>query len=182
MVISATRALAVRRLAIGAGALAASVVAHRCAVGDLDMTAATPVVWLGLLSMLTLVGGRFRWRPRGLTVTLAIMVAAQAAVHVAMSAAPWAFGLVPHHEPAIAAGPAALAAHVVAAVVLAVLVARLETLLDRALGAVRAVRRWLSARPRPIPAGRILAPAHAAPRHRARGAASCRGPPLPAIA
>ena len=106
--------------------------------------------------------------------TLAILVAAQAAVHVAMSVAPWAFGLAPHHEPALAVGPAALAAHVAAAVVLAVLVARLERLLDRALRAVRAVRRWLARRPRPLRPGRVLRrpPARAAARGAATAASS----------
>lgn len=182
MVISATHALALRRLSVGSGALAASAVAHRCAVGDLDATAATPVVWIGLLAMLTLVGGRFRWRPRGLAGSLAAMVTAQAAVHASMSAAPWAFGLAPHHEPAIGLGLTALVAHLAAAVVLAVLVARLETVLDRAVRAVRAVRRWLTRRPRATRPGRVLTPSLPARRQRPLRAVSCRGPPLTSIA
>lgn len=99
MAVSATHALALRRFCVGAWALAASTAAHRYAVGDLDTTTATPVVWAGLLAMMTLVGGRHRWRPRGFGGSLVAMVLVQAAVHVAMSAAPWAFGLAPHHEP-----------------------------------------------------------------------------------
>jgi hypothetical protein len=177
MRITATHALAARRLALGAGALGASALAHRCAVGDVDATAATPVVWLGLLAVLTLLGGRVRWRPRGVAATFAIGLAAQAAVHVAMSVAPWAFGLAPHHEPAIAVGPAALLAHAAAAVVIAVLVARLERVLDRAVRAVRAVRRWLARRPRPLRPRPVAVPSAPAPRHRPGAVHVARGPP-----
>jgi hypothetical protein len=181
MRVTATHALAARRLALGAGALGASALAHRCAVGDVDATRATPVVWTGLLAVLTLLGGRVRWRPRGAVATLAILLAAQAGVHVAMSVAPWAFGLSPHHEPALAVGPPALAAHGVAAVVVALLVARLERVLDRALRAVRAVRRWLARRPRPLRPGRVAVPAARPGRARARVVHVARGPPAVAI-
>ena len=53
MRITATHALAARRLAIGAGALGASALAHRCAVGDMDATRATPVVCNGVLYTMT---------------------------------------------------------------------------------------------------------------------------------
>jgi hypothetical protein len=176
--ITATHALAARRVALGAGALGASALAHRCAVGDMDATRATPVVWLGLLAVLTLLGGRVRWRPRGFAETVAILGAAQAAVHVAMTVAPWAFGLAPHHEPALAVGPAALSAHLAAAVVIAVLVARLERVLDRALHAVRAVRRWLTRRPRPPRPARVPVPPALAPRWAAPVVHLARGPPV----
>jgi hypothetical protein len=162
---------------VGAGALAASTVAHRCAVGDLDTTAATPVVWAGLLAMMTLVGGRYRWRPRGFRGTLVAMVLAQAAVHVAMSAVPWAFGLAPHHEPQMTVGVAALVAHAAAAAALAALIAGLEGVLDRAMRVARAVRRWLGRRPRAPRVGRVLVPARTAPRDRWRTVPACRGPP-----
>lgn len=181
MRITATHALAARRLALGAGALGASALAHRCAVGDMDATRATPVVWLGLLAVLTLLGGRVRWRPRGFAGTVAILGAAQAAVHVAMTVAPWAFGLAPHHEPALSVGPAALVAHGAAALVVAALVTRLERVLDRALRAVRAVRRWLARRPRPLRPGRVLLPAFRAPRGRDRVVHVARGPPAVAV-
>ena len=177
MPVSATHALAVRRLSVAAGALAASTVAHRSAVGDLDTTAATPVVWAGLLAMMTLVGGRYRWRPRGFRGTLLAMVLAQAAVHVVMSAVPWAFGLAPHHEPQVSLGVAALVAHAAAAVLLAALIARLEGVLDRAMRVARAVRRWLGRRPRAPRPGRAPVPRRTAPGDRWRTVTACRGPP-----
>jgi len=181
MRITATHALAARRLAIGAGALGASALAHRCAVGDMDATPATPLVWGGLLAVLTILGGRVGWRPRGFAATAAILAAAQAAVHVAMTVAPWAFGLAPHHEPALAAGPAALAAHGAAALVTALLVTRLERVLDRALRAVRAVRRWLARHPRPPRPGRVAAPAVPVRGGRAAIVHVARGPPAVAV-
>jgi hypothetical protein len=180
MGITPAHALAARRVALGAGALAASAAAHRFAVGDMDATPAAPVVWLGLLAMVTMLGGRVAWRPRGFAGTLAIQIAAQAGVHVAMSLAPWAFGLAPHHEPALGAAPAALLAHAAAAVVIALLVARLEAVLDRALRAVRAVRRWLARRPRPLRPGAVRVRAALAPRGRPVLVHGARGPPATA--
>lgn len=181
MRITPTHALAARRLAIGAGALGASALAHRCAVGDMDATRATPVVWVGLLAVLTLLGGRVTWRPRGFPGTVAILLVAQAGVHAAMTVAPWAFGLAPHHEPALSVGPEALAAHGAAALVLALVVTRLERFLDRALRAVRAVRRsvrrWLARRPRPLRPGRAAVTSVRAPRGRTRVVHVARGPP-----
>ena len=113
--LSVANALAARRLAVAGGALAASMVAHRVAVGDLDVTAATPVVWMGLLAMVAVVGPRRRFRPRGFAACAAVICVAQMGVHLAMGVVPWAFGLVPHHAPGLAVGPAALAAHAVAA-------------------------------------------------------------------
>lgn len=181
MRITATHALAVRRLAIGTGALGASALAHRCAVGDMDATRATPVVWAGLLAVLTLVGGRVAWRPRGFAGSVAMLAVAQAAVHAAMTVAPWAFGLAPHHEPALSVGPEALAAHGAAALVLALLVVRLERVLDRALRAVRAIRRWLARRPRPLRPGRAPAPAARAPGGGVRVVHVARGPPVAVV-
>ena len=98
-----------------------------------------------------------------------------------MSVFPWAFGLAPHHEPALAAGPPAVAAHGAAAIVVALLVARLERVLDRAVRAVRAVRRWLARRPRPLRPGRVAVPAARPGPSRARVVHAARGPPAVAI-
>ncbi len=177
--LSVTHALALRRLAVAGGALAASLLAHCAAMGDLALTPAAPVAWGCLLAIVTLVGGRRRFRPRGLAGSLAAMGAAQSLVHLAMSGAPWAFGLAPHHHDAPLLGPEALAAHAAAALALAVLAARLEAWLARALRFAGAVRRWLAARPAPVAASAALPrPPARAPRRASRGATPCRGPPL----
>src|SRR4051812_23605942 len=145
--LSVPHALALRRLAVAGGALGASLLAHCTAAGDLRLTATAPIAWVGLLAVTTVAGGRRRFRPRGLAGCLAAMLAAQALIHLAMTVAPWAFGLAPHHEGGAGIGPAALAAHAVAAVLLALLAARLEAWLARATAVLSAVRRWLAPRP-----------------------------------
>ena len=177
--LSVANALAVRRLAVAGGALAVSMLAHRVAVGDLDLTWATPLVWTGLLAVVAVVGPRRRFRPRGPLACLAATCGAQAGVHVAMGVAPWAFGLVPHHQPGLAIGASALVAHAVAGVVLAAALLWLDGLLARAVAVARRLRRWLTVGDArsggeragasgPAPAGRATA-----------GVPVCRGPPLP---
>jgi hypothetical protein len=126
--LSVTHALALRRLAVAGGALAASLIA---------------------------------------------------AVHCAMTFAPWAFGLAPHHHDAALVGPEALAAHAAAALLLALLATRLDAWLARAVAAMAAVRRWLAPRPA-APAVHAAPPGGARrdPRRVPRGTAPCRGPPL----
>ncbi len=177
--LSVTHALALRRLTVACGALAASLVAHCAAAGDLALTRTAPVAWAGLLAMVTLVGARRSFRPRGLAGSLLAMASAQAVVHTSMTWAPWAFGLAPHHHDAALITAPALAAHAAAALVLALLAVRLEAWLARAVAAVAAVRRWLAPRPAPRRAGTRPAGRPAlAPRPAVRGAVPCRGPPL----
>lgn len=177
--LSATNALAARRIALAGGALAVSLLAHRVAVGDLDVTWATPLVWTGLLAVVAVAGPRRRFRPRGPLACLAATFAAQAGVHVTMGVAPWAFGLVPHHQPGLAVGTAALAAHALAGIALAAALLWLEGLLARAVAIARHLRRWLALGGGPSRGGRVrlslLATAGRAP----AGAPPCRGPPLP---
>jgi hypothetical protein len=176
---SVTHALALRRLVVAAGALGASVIAHCAAAGDLALTARAPAAWTGMLAVVTLVGARERFRPRGFAGSLAALAAAQAGVHSAMTWAPWAFGLAPHHHDAALMGPSALVAHAVAALALAALAAWLEGWLARAVAVVRAVRRWLAGRAGSAPvAGRPAWSRRPVPRLVARGCLPCRGPPL----
>jgi hypothetical protein len=176
---SVTNALALRRLVVAAGALGASVVAHCAAAGDLALTPRAPVAWAGLLAVVTLVGPRRRFRPRGFAGSLAAMAVAQAAVHVAMTWAPWAFGLAPHHHDAALIGPRALVAHALAALALAALAAWLEGWLARAVAVLRAVRRWLGGRAVAARLAEGLAWSRALVSGQvARGCLSCRGPPL----
>ncbi len=176
--LSVANALAARRMAVAAGALGVSLLAHAVAVGDLDLTWATPVVWTGLLAVVAVAGPRRRFRPRGPLACLATMCSAQVAVHVAMGIAPWAFGLAPHHAPAIALGPAALAAHAAAGAVLAAALLWLESLLARAMAIGRRLRRWLTAAPGRAARARTRALAVAIPGGALAGSPVCRGPPL----
>lgn len=174
---SPVTALALRRLAVASGALAASLVAHCAATGDLVVTRSAPAVWAGLLAVATLAGRRRGWRPRGFGPALVRMGVAQALVHLAMSAAPWAFGLAGHHAAGIGLPPATLAAHAAAAVVLALLVTRLEAWLGRAVGLIRRLRRRLSdAGAAPAPR-RVALPSPALVSRRPVGRLACRGPP-----
>jgi hypothetical protein len=175
--LSVANALAARRLAMAGGALAVSMLAHRVAVGDLDLTPATPVVWVGLLAMVAVVGPRRGFRPRGPLACLAAMCAAQMAVHLAMGIAPWAFGLVPHHAPGLALGPSALVAHAVAGIVLAAALVWLEGLLARATAIGRRLRRWLTAAPGRARGARARVASIGAPGAALLGAPDCRGPP-----
>jgi hypothetical protein len=174
---SPTTALALRRLAVAAGALAASLLAHCATLGDVAIMPSAPVVWTGLLAGVTLVGRRRGWRRLGFGPNLLWMASAQAVVHVAMSGAPWAFGLAPHHEPGLGVGISVLVAHAGAALVLAALLTWLEAGLERATALVLRVRRWLAGRPLAPAASRLAGHTDRAPRSRPPGRVPCRGPP-----
>lgn len=176
--LSVANALAARRLAVAGGALAVSVLAHRAAVGDLDVTWATPVVWMGLLAVVAVVGPRRRFRPRGPVGCLVAMCSAQIAVHMAMGVAPWAFGLVPHHAPGLALGPSALIAHALAGLALAAALLWLEGLLARAMAIGRRLRRRLTPAPGRPRLGRGRAGDVPLPASAPLGSPVCRGPPL----
>lgn len=172
-------ALALRRLAVAGGALGATVAAHCLAVGDLTLMPVAPAAWLGYLALAMVVGPRVRFRPRGVLRTFWLMFALQAVAHVAMSVAPWAVGLAPHHAAGVEVDAPAIAAHAGAALVLAVAIAGLERALQRAMGVVAAVRRWLAApaRRRMGRPARVVAPTAVAPARPAPTVRCCRGPP-----
>jgi len=162
--VSGPQALALRRAAMCAAALGASVGAH-AAAGDVVLTRAAPVAWLTIVGLATLVGPRrARFRARAPAALIALLVPLQALAHAAMSAAPWAFGLSPHHhgpDPALI-GWGAVAAHLAAALLPATLLSLGERLLALALAVAHAVRRALGrapsgARPllRPRPVGTV---------------------------
>ena len=73
---SVATALALRRQAVAAGAVGASVLAHCAPEHDLVLTGAAPVIWVGILAIVTPLGARHRWRPRGFGGSLAVMAAA----------------------------------------------------------------------------------------------------------
>lgn len=177
IILSVPLALALRRAVIGGGALALSLAAHLIAVGDARPLPGAPLVWLAAIAAFALVGPRAGWRRRGLAATWAIAASLQLAVHAAMSAAPWAFGLAPHHAAAAPVDPRAVAPHLLAALVLALAVGVLEDLIGcvrRIVGALRGVRVGAGG-----PAGRPVAadPGVRPPAGSGRRPWGCRGPP-----
>jgi hypothetical protein len=128
-----------------AGATGSALVAHTVVSGGLLVTPTTPI-WWGLLTFVAMLAGRRTgWAPRGFARTLLVLALVQAAVHVAMGAAPWLFGLGFHHESA-AISPAMLLAHVGALLFSAWLIASAERLIDRAMAVVDLVARVLAER------------------------------------
>lgn len=161
-------ATALRRTAVMAAALLASLTAHAVADGHVALTARAPLLWLGLLAM-TVPCGAMRpvtdFRARSPLAIAVILVVAQAAMHMAMTELPWAFGLqAQHHEQAtLTAG--ALVAHGVAALLLSVLLSAGERMLAAAVAAGRAIVMALAPprRPRGTHPGFLLPCAVCAP-------------------
>ncbi|MBJ7456099.1 MAG: hypothetical protein JHC74_08570, partial [Thermoleophilia bacterium] len=181
-VISGHHAALTRRLLILAAALIATLGAHAVTGDELRLVPAAPLIWGSMAALVVLTCRRDPgpWRRRPAAEILLRLVALQVVLHVAMTAAPWAFGLGVHHRPELL-GVAALIAHGGAAVVLTVLLAHAERLLLAAQGVARAVRRALapmaSAR-RHRPTARIEA--RRVPRGPRLAGAWARGPPAAA--
>jgi hypothetical protein len=177
-VITLAQALAVRRLLFAAAALAATLGAHAIATGGLRLLPAAPAFWGWLLIGAAFLGPRRSgWRERGPLWSIALLVAAQALLHAAMSVAPWLFGLGVHHSPPLLTTSAVLA-HLGAAVVLGLLLARAERLLSAAQRVVRTIRAALA----PLTPRRprlVLAPGGPAraPRRSPCRVPDARGPP-----
>lgn len=180
--IASQQALAVRRLLLIALALTATLAAHADCAGGLSLTPAAPVVWGTACCLAVLAPRRGRrwseWSAPGLLWRLAVL---EGGLHLALTAAPWAFGVRVHHAPP-PVGPRMLIAHACAALILALVFYGAQRLLSLAQGIVRAVRRVLRAAHRPgAPCGapapwRTPRPAVARVRSRAP-----RGPPVPAV-
>ncbi|MFN8123079.1 MAG: hypothetical protein U0237_11690 [Thermoleophilia bacterium] len=133
-------ATALRRTAILAAALMASLTAHAVSEGHLALMTQAPLIWLGMLAMAVPCGAVrpvTEFRARSPILILGILIVAQTAMHIAMSEVPWAFGLQPHHAAGLTAG--ALLAHGLAAALLAVLLAAGDRLLAAAVAAGRAI-------------------------------------------
>ena len=165
------------RALLALACLVPTVAAHAAAGGARP----TPTFGLVCLSIATVAASAGPWRPPPRTSfprMLALMLVGQAVAHVALTSAPWAFGLEAHHaSPALSSGYAL--GHVLVAVWLAGLLALAEHLLAAALALLCAVRRMVIGTGRvgalgcPIDPGgpiRLLA--------RDRAPARPRGPPL----
>jgi hypothetical protein len=172
------RARALRRCALTAAALGATLLAHAAATGGVHVAHVLPVGAAGALGLAALCGRRGRaFRPRGPVVTLGLLLALQAVLHVVVSSVPWAFSLEIHRRVPLLSGGAVLA-HGVAALVLTALLVRLDRLLAALCRAGRAFRRRLLPPLLPSPAPVALA-AYGPVRPRAvrRPQAPTRGPP-----
>ncbi|GEM_PF-1155725 len=180
--LSLSRAHAARRASIAVAGLIAGIAAHVASSGGLDVLPIAPALWAMLIVLVAVVGTRRApFQVRGAGATLALVVVSQAAIHVAMVGAPWAFGLRIHHADTLVT-PGSAIAHVVATVLLVALVLRF----DRLLGVLtRVVRAALATAPAPpaVPWFILRLSAPPVPSWRASGlhrASLSRGPPLPA--
>lgn len=179
--LSPARAHALRRASIAAAGVVSAIAAHVAATGELAVLPVAPALWAMAIALAAVIGTRRApFAARGLGVTAAFVVASQVVMHLGMVAAPWAFGLQPHHaEPIVTPGSAV--AHVVAAVALIALVAWGERLLAALSRIARTLLAPAARRRLPGLAARIIAPARI---HRAayapRRATPTRGPPVPA--
>jgi len=167
--------------------LTGTLVAHAVCSGGLVIAPAAPLVWGSICCIAVIAGARpgrhprpmwREWSPAGL---LARLVAVEMALHLALTGAPWAFGVTVHHSPDLIA-PATLAAHGVAALVLALALMAAQHVLSAAQNLIDALRRVLrvtgaTGPPRSRAPHRTHRPP-AAPGRRLLGA---RGPPSPAM-
>lgn len=137
------QAHALRRAALVGAGLTATVVAHMGAVGGagVHLLAIAPLVWCGLIAVAVICGPRARgYVPRHPAATFGALLAAQFAMHVVASTAPWALGLASpgmrmSAGEMVTAG--ALWPHLVAALVFGVVLVRADRWLARAVAAVR---------------------------------------------
>lgn len=175
---------AARRALVAVAVLVAALVAHAIAVGGFNVIPIAPALWAMLVGAAAVAGVRSgrAFRARGVPATLGVLLVGQAALHVGITYAPWAFGLDIHHERALVPGWAPLLAHVVAAVVLALLISRAEVLLAAALRIVRAITGPRRTRGRGGPAPVVAQPVLTLlrPVRGLRRPLPTRGPPLPA--
>jgi hypothetical protein len=146
-VISQQHAATVRRILTLAAALVATLGAHALTGEQLRPVPTAPLIWGASAALVVLAGPRrpMAWRRRSAPEILARLLVLQLVLHVAMTAAPWAFGLGVHHRPALLSA-AALIAHGAAAVALTALLAYAERLLLAAQQLARALRRALAPR------------------------------------
>lgn len=178
--LSAGRAHAARRASVAAAGLVSALVAHVVAFGEIDLLPIAPALWGMLIGIAAVLGTRAPgFVTRAWPVTVGLVVASQAAMHIGMVEAPWAFGLRIHHEESLVT-PAMLVTHLVAAVVLVAAVCWFDRLLGVLSRVVSAVISAIPARPAArCLVTRVALPA--APRVRVAGlrrAIPSRGPPL----
>lgn len=174
-------ASAVRRSAILAAALVTTLFAHLVSGGGFVILPVAPLLWMNILSLALIAGprrGATTFTARGPFVMLLLLMGAQLGMHLAMNAAPWAFGLMEHHSTGLIT-TTALAAHGAAAVVLSALLSWGERLLAAAVAVANAILGALQP-PRPAaarPAFRVPFSPLVVATHSACAPRSSRGPP-----
>lgn len=134
-------ATAVRRTALLSAALAGTLSVHVVAAGHIEVATVAPFLWIAAVlaaAPLSAFPGFSTFRARSPLQILALLVAVQIALHVAMSTAPGAFGLMDHH-PAAPFGLLMLVAHAAVALVLCILLSCGERILAAAIAAVEAI-------------------------------------------
>lgn len=180
-----TTATAIRGAAMTGAALGATLGAHLLSGHGPHVLPVAPLLWLSVVALaipLSIARRRAaRFRARGPVEILVVLLAGQAATHLLMGVAPWAFGLA-GHQPGLALTVAALVAHAAAAVVLTALLCFGERLLAAAIQAARALVASVR-RPRPARLPRLLACIVGAPSGRAaHRPRTSRGPPAGLLA
>lgn len=105
---------------------------------------------LAMLSVLAAISVAFRprrlFRQRGLGALLLAQLALQGLLHLAMSGAPWAFGL-PPHPGVVVIDEGALLPHLIAALVLALVCLGVDRMLATALDAIAFLRQLVQTIP-----------------------------------
>jgi hypothetical protein len=119
--------------------LAATLVAHAVAVGDIAVATYAPVTWAMLLLGAALCGSRRTFVSRGFAHTAILLTVVQISLHASSSRGPWAFGLVTHHEMPLV-DLRSLTVHAAAALMLAVLLRGIDRILATAVAFVRLLR------------------------------------------
>lgn len=145
-VMSVRQAIALRRALLSAGVLAATLVAHGAAAGGLTVVPTAALTWGSMVLVAGLSAAHApRYAPRGPLAWLGTLVAAQAVLHLVITGAPWAFGVVEHHRTALVSA-SALTAHAAVAAIWTMVLTTVDGLLARACAAGRRVVRALAAR------------------------------------
>ncbi|MGD9695109.1 MAG: hypothetical protein AB7V42_05555 [Thermoleophilia bacterium] len=170
-------ALSLRRVALLGTALAMTLAGHAIAEGGLMILPSAPILWAFLVLGAALCGGRGRFTARSLPVTATLLIVTQAALHMAMTAAPWAFGIAVHHEPAALLDLRSFALHACVALLLAVVLRSVDRALAAAVSLIRRFRAIGRTAAAPAARRRVVAATAPPPGRERGGGRRTRGPP-----
>jgi hypothetical protein len=175
-------ALALRRLLLAVSAVAATLVAHALCAGGLAVRPAGLALSgsSACLAVIARPAAEARWREWSPCGLLARLLVVEIALHLALTVAPWAFGITVHHAPPLLS-PTVLVVHGSVVLLFGLALLGAQRLLSAAVRIVRALRRALRAAPSRL-ALRLRAHegAPVSPHSRSRRPRAARGPPAPA--